>query len=55
MKWLRRLIRGLLGIDEALEKLDSIDGKLERLEKCIESRSEGYGRTPYVRTRNWNY
>jgi len=52
--WITKIIRRILGIDEALKELQSMNAKLAKLEKCIRSGVRHKDQTSHIVTGHWN-
>jgi hypothetical protein len=53
-RWYHCFVRRLLGVDEALEELRSINRRLETLESCVRPGVRHRDRTPHIVTGHWN-
>lgn len=53
-RWYHRLVRHLLGVDEALEELRSINRRLKNLEGCVRPGVRHKPNTPSIVTSHWN-
>lgn len=61
MKFITKIIHRLLGIDQVLSRLDSMDEKMESVAKtavefrsCIRSSGRGYGHNKSISMTHWN-
>lgn len=49
-----KLLRKILGTEEKMRLLRSIDSRLATLEACVRESKRGYGADTYLTTGHWN-
>lgn len=52
--WFQKFVRRLLGVDEVLKELRSIDKRLQTIESCVKSNGRTHGAYKYLVTGHWN-